>query len=398
MDELSVQEARAAAESAARASYGRLLALLAAPTRDLALAEDALADAFERALRNWPEAGVPQNPEGWLLTVARNRQRDLLGSAAHRTSAPLEDVYGVEQHSDLEAIPDKRLELLFACAHPAIEVGIRAPLMLQTVLGYEAAQIGSAFAVPGPTMAQRLVRAKKRIRDAGIPFRVPNRADMPARLPPVLEAIYAAYAIEGLVAGPEVRLSMADEARYLAVTAATLLATEPEAWGLAALLTLNLARAGSRVPGVFIPLDEQDSSLWDAGMIADGERMLRTAAALGSPGRFQWEAAIQSAHTAPGPTDWAAIRALYEALVAEAPTLGARVALAAAIARAETPEAGLAALDAIDGAERFQPAWATRAALLAAAGRDASAAYARALSLTTDAPTRAWLAARAARA
>lgn len=356
--EPSTDEVRAAAERAARASYGRLVALLAAPTRDIALAEDSLADAFEQALRTWPGHGIPDNPEAWLLTVARNRQRDVFKSAAHRTSTPLSDTetdtMTALDDTELDAIPDKRLELLFACAHPAIAADIRTPLMLSAVLGFEAKDIAAAFGVAPAAMAQRLVRAKRRIRAAGIPFSVPTQGGMAERLGFVLEAIYGAYTLDWESLG-EVSIrasgatrpahgdqSLAAESLFLAVTVAALLESEPEAWGLAALIALSSSRAPARhVGGVFVPFSEQDPALWDDALIREGEAYLRRAHSFGMPmGRFQLEAAIQSVHCdrrRTGVTDSESLIRLYRALVEIAPTAGARDALAAVEATRANP-------------------------------------------------------------
>jgi len=391
---------------AARDSYGRLLALLAASTNDLAAAEDALADAFERALRTWPSHGVPGNPDAWLLTVARNRLRDEWKSARARRDIPIDaavdsDTLAYLDDLDVDSIPDRRLELMLVCAHPAIEHAVRTPLMLNTVLGFTAEQVGRAFSVPPSTMATRLVRAKKRIKAAGIPFRIPDRADLPARMASVLEAVYGAYVIDWAT-GPQAR-QLPSEALHLAEVLTTLVPGDPEAQGLAALIELSAARAPARVDacGRFVPLAEQDPSSWNPHLISRAHEHLRAAHARGQLGRFQLEAAIQAVHCARGrngTTDWPTLLTLHRVLHAVAPSLGSGVALAAATAEVDGPAAGLATLDALleeagEQARRFQPAKATRAHLLDRLGRteEAVAEYEGAISLTHDAAERQYL-------
>lgn len=399
--------AHAAAEAVARRSYGRLVALLASRTRDVAGAEDALAEAFAAALVDWPASGVPDNPEAWLLTVARRRQidavrRERTGSEAadHLRLVADELAAAAEERSPL---PDERLALMFACAHPALDPGIRAPLILQTVLGFDAATIGSAFLVAPATMAQRLVRAKHKIRDAGIPFRVPEHSELGERLAAVLAAVYTAFA-EGWAdpAGTDARRrALSEEAIWLGRLIAGLLPGEAEALGLLALMLYAQARAGARrdEAGEYVPLAEQDPARWDAALIAEAETLLRRASALPGTGRYQLEAAVQSAHLVrqrTGRADWEAIERLYDVLLAQ--TGSPVVALNRAVAIAETrgAAAGLAALDALAGDTRlrdYQPYWAARAELLQRSGAASGAAeaYDRAIGLERDPAVRRFL-------
>lgn len=403
----NTEDARARAATSARASYGRLLALLASRTSDITSAEDALAGAFQKALETWPSAGVPDNPEGWLLTVSRNKIRDTFKSAAFRTSVSL-DIDAAQklttEEIDPEAIPDERLKLMFVCAHPAIDKQVHTPLMLRTVMGFDADQIASAFLVSPSAMAQRLVRAKRKIKDAGIPFAIPDQTEIPQRLEPVLEAIYGVYALDwnGATA-PENDATgaddMADEAVFLAGLLVGLIPDSAEALGLASLLSYSIARRPARqADGVFVPLDRQDMTRWDRAHIVHANRLLAKATRAGVPGRFQLEAAIQSVHVDrlnTGVTDWTALAQLYEGLVKMAPTIGAAVGRAAAFGQAYGPKAGLECLDRIDAEAQasFQPAWATRAHLLEADHQfgAARAAYTRALGLTSRNDLRRYL-------
>jgi RNA polymerase sigma-70 factor (ECF subfamily) len=403
-----MQEARRTIEEVARSSYGRLLAYLSSRTRDVAGAEDALGDALLSALNTWPRDGVPKNPEAWLLTSARNRLVD------HARHARVQEEHaealelllkGSGETGSADEWPDERLKLFFVCAHPAIDHALHTPLMLQTVLGLDAARIAQAFLVQPPAMGQRLSRAKKKIREAGIPFEIPLERDWPARLTAVLEAVYAAYGLgwdEAVGADPRGR-DLVNEAVWLARVLRQRMPKEPEARGLFALMLFCDARQNARrTPGgAYVPLSEQDPASWSIATIGEAESELASAAGMGRIGRFQLEAAIQSVHcdrARSGRTDWSAIVTFYEQLVRLAPTLGVRVGQAAAVAETLGAEAGLSMLDTLEGhaVVAYQPYWAVRAHLLQRLGRLAPAARAfdRAIGLTEDEAVRKFLLAR----
>ncbi len=392
--------AAAAAERVARESYGRLLALLAARTRDVAAAEDALADAFAAALSAWPRGGAPDNPEAWLFAAAKRKLIDVARRSRTAAAGEQQIALGIEE---LEAemssrdVPDRRLGLMFTCAHPAIEESVRTPLMLQAVLGFSAERIAAAFLMEPAAMSQRLVRAKKKIRDAGIGFDIPEPFEWRARFAAVLDAIYAAYTAgwsDPLGADPE-RRGLAEEAVWLARVLAAQMPEEPEPLGLLSLLLHLEARRPARrdAEGRFVPLDEQDVGLWRREMLAEAEARLRAASAAKRPGRYQFEAAIQSAHatrTWRGEADWDAIVLLYQALSELTGSPVARLNAAAAAARRDGPEAGLAAADAVLAGfpvlKDYQPYWALRADLCARLGRReaARAAYDEAIAREAD--------------
>jgi len=397
---------RLAIEQAAGASYGRLLAFLVARTRDVAAAEDALADAFHAALEHWPSEGVPAQPEAWLLTAARRRVIDAARRAQVRRDA-LPALLAAADEAEEQAVPDaafpdERLKLLFVCAHPAIARDVHTPLMLQTVLGLDAARIASAFLVKPATMGQRLSRAKTKIRDAGIAFEVPLADELPARLGAVLEAIYAAYGSgwDDVVGADPRRRGLAAEAIALGRTLLQLLSAEPEVRGLLALMLYCESRRDARrdESGAYVPLSRQDTACWSRPLIAEADRLLQAAQRAGRLGRFQLEAAIQAVHArraVSGVTDWDALALLYEGLVRLAPTIGALVGRAAAVAEARDAAQGWALLQAIpaEAVREYQPYWALAAHLLARLQRHAEAdtARERAIGLCEDPAMQAFL-------
>jgi RNA polymerase sigma-70 factor (ECF subfamily) len=397
-------EASETAEKVARLSYSRLVAYLAARWRDLAAAEDAVSEALRAALETWPRTGVPQKPEAWLLTVARRRlldesRRDYSRALAAETLRTIADE-AYEKPADV--FPDERLKLLFVCAHPAIDAAVHTPLMLQVVLGLDTARIASAFLVAPAAMSQRLVRAKAKIRDAGIAFDVPEKSQLAARLDAVLAALYVAYGAgwEEIAGADPGRPDLVDEVLWLARLIVELLPDEPEAKGLLALMLYCEARRPARrtSDGAFVPLSAQDTKLWLRPMMAEAEFLLFAASKVRRLGRFQLEAAIQSGHAERAwgeRVDWTAIVRLYEGLLSVTPSVGASLGHAAAVAEAEGAGRGLALLEEIPPqvVANHQPYWALRGHLFMSVDRPLEAwqAYERAIAFTEDRAIEAFL-------
>jgi RNA polymerase sigma factor (sigma-70 family) len=403
---MSESAAHATIESVVRGSYGRLVAYLAARSGDVAGAQDALSEAVVAALEHWPRDGVPEKPDAWLLHVARNRaidaarRRQVKQAFEETLRLAAEEAQRVE--ASLEDFPDERLKLLFVCAHPAIEVAARTPLMLQAVLGMDAARIASAFLVSPTAMGQRLVRAKNKIRAAGIPFSVPEPPEWEERVSFVLDAIYSAYTTgwDSLNESGSTHQALTAEAIALGRMLVQLMPAEPEAHGLLALMLHCEARREARFTseGVFVPLDEQDTTRWSRELMAEAEKHLRFASSCKRLGRYQLEAAIQSIHAdraVSGRIDWSEILLLYDGLAKIAPTIGSLVGRAIAMTQAGDVPSGFAVLEEIPQ-ERvldYQPYWAARGHLLHLLHRHAEAreALTRAASLTDDPALRAHL-------
>ncbi len=385
------------AQNVARENYGKLIAILAKRTRDVALAEDLLAEAFAAALETWPRSGVPINPEAWLITVAKRKFLDGLrqakvqgGSTQHLQllKEELEDMAAQTHHFE-----DDRLALMFACAHPAIDPAIRSPLILQTVLGMTAEQIASSYLIPAATMGQRLARAKAKIKLAGIPFQVPAADEFAGRFEAVLDAIYAMFdhAWSHYDAAGK---GLAEEALWFASLLIELQPDQSESLGLSALILYLHARLRARrdAQGNFIPLADQDVNLWNNEMIDQAEHLLRRASAMNKIGRFQLEAAIQSVHTTrrfTAATDWKAISKLYQVLYEITGSAVVQLNLAYAIGEDEGWDMGLAALPelaAFPELANYQPYFAVRAALREKCGqaREALEDYDRAIQFETD--------------